>query len=354
MIKKKHVLPLLLLLQIIIVNILAAFPEFVEKYYSNGLYPFIAAGSRSIFGLVPFSVGDIIYGIVLVFAFRWLWLKRKTWGRALWGNVLGLLSFMSVFYFLFHLLWAMNYHRVPLHEKMGMEKKYELAELIPFTKKLIAKTNAMQVQITGNDSTKVVNPYTIAQIYDMSLNGYNRVSAKYLYFKYERESIKSSLISTPLSYMGFGGYLNPFTNEAQVNANLPLYNLPTTTCHEMAHQIGYASESEANFIGYLASVDNEDVYFQYSGYSFALKYCMRSIEKLDEKTAESLVPLINKGVRKNFKESKDFNEKYSSFIETGFEFFYDNFLKLNKQKDGLEGYSKFVGLLVNYHKQKEL
>lgn len=354
MIQKKHILPLLLLLQIIIVNTLAAFPAFVEDYYSNGLYPVIAAGSRSLFGLVPFSVGDIIYGIVLVLAFRWLWLKRKTWRRAFWDNVLGLLSFMSVFYFLFHLLWAMNYHRVPLHEKMGIEKKYELNELVAFTKKLIVKTNAMQVQIVGNDSVKVVNPYTIPQVYDMSVKGFQRVSGMYPYFAYERESIKSSLISTPLSYMGFGGYLNPFTNEAQVNARLPLYNLPTTTCHEMAHQIGYASESEANFIGYMASVNNKDVYFQYSGYSFALKYCMRSIEKLDKKTAESMYPLINKGVRRNFKESKDFNDKYSSFIETGFEFFYDNFLKLNKQKDGLEGYSKFVGLLVNYHKEKDL
>jgi hypothetical protein len=32
-----------------------------------------------------------------------------------------------------------------------------------------------------------------------------------------------------------------------------LYNLPTTTCHEMSHQIGYANESEANFIGFMAS-----------------------------------------------------------------------------------------------------
>lgn len=353
MIQKKHILPLLLLLQIIIVNILAAFPMFVERFYSNGLYPIIAAGSRSLFGLVPFSAGDIIYGIMLLFAFRWLWLKRKTWRKAFWDNVLGLLSFMSVFYFLFHMLWAMNYHRTPLHEKMGIDKKYELTELITFTKKLIVKTNNMQVQITGNDSVKVVNTYTIPQVYDRSLNGYNRVAAKYPFFKYETESIKSSLISTPLSYMGFGGYLNPFTNEAQVNARLPLYNLPTTTCHEMAHQIGYASESEANFIGYMASVHNEDIYFQYSGYSFALKYCMRNIEKLDEDTAKSIYPLINKGVLGNFKESKDFNDKYSSFIETGFKFFYDNFLKLNKQKDGLEGYSKFVGLLVNYHKKED-
>ncbi len=52
--------------------------------------------------------------------------------------------------------------------------------------------------------------------------------------------------------MGFAGYLNPITNEAQVNALIPKNNYPATICHEIAHQVGIASESEANFVGYLA------------------------------------------------------------------------------------------------------
>ncbi|HEU4496459.1 MAG TPA: DUF3810 family protein, partial [Flavobacterium sp.] len=35
-----------------------------------------------------------------------------------------------------------------------------------------------------------------------------------------------------------------------------------------------------------------------------------------------------------------------------FHYFYDTFLKANQQKDGLEGYSKFVGLLMGYYKGK--
>jgi hypothetical protein len=38
--------------------------------------------------------------------------------------------------------------------------------------------------------------------------------------------------------MGFGGYLNPFTNEAQVNYLGS--NVFLTANHEMAHQMGYA------------------------------------------------------------------------------------------------------------------
>jgi hypothetical protein len=320
---KKLLLSLLLLVQVIIVNLLSFFPDFIENYYSNGLYPYIARTSRLIFGFSGFSVGDIIYGAVLFLIIKWLWKNRKTWRR--------------------------NYKA-----KMDIDKKYTPDELVAFTKKLIAKTNSLQETITGNDSLKVKNPAQKSEIYTIAINGYQNLEKQYPQFNYENLSVKSSLISTPLSYMGFGGYLNPFTNEAQVNSKLPKYNYPTTTCHEMAHQIGYASESEANFIGYMASISNNDIYFQYSGYSFALKYCLRNISKIDEEQAKSLLPLINKGVRLNFKESEEFNDEYQSFIENIFKYFYDSYLKLNHQEEGLETYSKFVGLLVNYYKDKEL
>lgn len=351
---KKKLLALLLPVQILLVNLLSFFPEFVENYYSNGLYPYIAATSRAIFGLFGFSIGDIIYGIVIFFALRWLWLVRKSWRYAYKTHLVSIAACLSVVYFLFNFLWAVNYHRVPLHTKMGIEKKYTPAQLEAFTYRLISKTNALHSQIEANDTLKVVSPYTVKEIYNNTLNGYNNIEKNYPYFSYRHESIKSSLISTPLSYMGFGGYLNPFTNEAQVNCNLPKYNLPTTACHEMAHQLGYASESEANFIGYIASVHSNDVYFQYSGYSFALKYCMRNIAKLDKEKAKSMAKLINKGVLMNFEESEEFGKKYDSFIEDIFKYVYDNFLKINHQKDGLEGYSKFTGLLVNYYLDKDL
>ena len=58
-------------------------------------------------------------------------------------------------------------------------------------------------------------------------------------------SVKNSILSTPLSYMGFSGYINPFTLEAQINVNTPQLYLPTTICHEIAHQMGYSAENEA-------------------------------------------------------------------------------------------------------------
>lgn len=352
--KRKFILPILLVVQIVVVKILSFFPEFVERFYSNGIYIGISRFARMTFGSIPFSIGDCIYFIVIFFILKWFWQKRKSWKFEWKSNVLRILSFLSIVYFLFNGLWAMNYHRERLFEKMEIQKEYTDADLLVFTKKLIAKTNTIHNQIEKNERLKIAFPYTQEQVFTMNRQGYQTLSAEYPFLKYENPSVKKSLISLPLTYMGFSGYLNPFTNEAQVNDLGPMYNFPMTTNHEMAHQLGYASESEANFIGFLASIKNENVYFQYSGYSVALRYCLRNWKIRDKKVLKELVKTIRPGILANYKESQQFWDHYETFIETGFKIFYDNFLKFNQQKDGLESYSKFVNLMVNYYQDKQL
>lgn len=347
---KKYILPILLLVQIVLVKILSLFPEWIERCYSNGLYVYISYCSRTVLGKIPFSVGDIIYFIVIFLVGKWFWNKRKTWRTDWRNNTLRILSFFSVFYFLFHLLWALNYHRVPLYEKLHIKREYTNEDLLRFTQKLIERTNKIHDKITANDSAKVVVPYSQQQVFEMNLKGYQNLANTFSYFKYEHLSAKKSLISLPLAYMGFAGYMNPFTNESQVNDKIPMHNFPTTAAHEMAHQIGYASESEANFIGYMASIHNDDLYLQYSGYTYALKYCLHNWKIRDEKVLNDLMPTIHPGILKNYDEAEAFWLQYETFIEAGFKIFYDNFLKFNQQKDGLESYSKFVDLLVNYYK----
>lgn len=352
--KPKYFLSLFLLAQILFLQIIPFFPEYVEQFYSNGIYSIISIFSRVVFGKIPFSLGDFIYFITILSVLVWLWKKRKSWMTEWKNNVLVIVGFISVFYFFFHLLWAMNYYREPLFEKMDIKKEYSNIDLLVFTKKLIAKTNAIQGQITKNDSLKVVFPYSQEQVFNMNLNGYQNLSTKYPYFRFTNLSTKKSLFSLPLTFMGFGGYLNPFTNEAQVNDLGPMYSFPMTTNHEMAHQMGYASESECNFIGFLASVKNDNLYFKYSGYSMALRYCLANWQVRDKKIFKQLLKTVHPGILKNYKESDHFWKQYETPIETGFHAFYDSFLKLNQQKDGMDSYSKFVNLMVNYYKKNEL
>ena len=210
----------------------------------------------------------------------------------------------------------MNYYRIPLHEKLQIEKEYSKQQLEAFIEKMLLKTNALQLQITKNDSVAVVIPYSHNEIYDLALKGYENIPTDLQEFRYEVKSIKSSLFSYPLSYMGFGGYLNPFTNEAQVNYLKPKYTSPLTICHEMAHQTGIASESDCNFIGFMAASSNKDVYFQYSAYAFAMNYCLYNLEVMEEGSSKSYRKFINKGVLENFNENKTFWKQYHSWIDT--------------------------------------
>ena len=352
--KSKYFLALFLVLQIITLKILAHFPEVIEQYYSNGIFPMLSIWSRKVFSLFPFSVGDVIYTLLIVLIIRWLWNSRKSWKVAWRAHLLQIVNGISVFYFLFHFLWALNYYRQPLSEKMNIETEYSTEDLIHFTEKLIAKTNAVHSLLVINDSIKVTIPTSTEQLYKETLNGYEKIAVRYPFFQFQELNTKNSLLRVPLSYMGFSGYLNPFTNEAQINSLIPKYNLPSTVTHEMAHQIGYASENECNFIGFLASVNNENLYFKYSGYSFALNYCLNSIKLKDEKAFEKIITTVHKGILKNYEESQDFWEEYQSPIEIAFHLFYDNFLKLNQQKDGMNSYSKFVDLMINYYKTEAL
>lgn len=343
---RKYFLPIFLIFQIIFLKIIAFFPEAVERFYCNGMYVLISKIARITLGKIPFSIGDVLYGIVIVSILFFVSKNKKSWKIKL----LKVTSIFSVIYFLFYLLWGMNYYRKPLFEKMNIQREYSNADLFAFTENLIAKTNAIQFEITKNKKKKVTNSYSQDAIFKMTKNGYNNLSKNYSFFYYQTPSIKKSLFSLPLTYMGFGGYLNPFTNEAQVNDKLPMYGLPNVVCHEMAHQIGYASESECNFIGFLAGVKNEDLYFQYSAYSNALRYCMANIGMKDETKFKILKAKINLGIIENFKESDIFWEQYDTFIDKGFRAFYNQFLKMNQQEDGIESYSKFVDLLINYYK----
>jgi hypothetical protein len=353
-VKRQNFLPFFLLFQIILIPFLGFFPEFIERWFSNGFYLIISKSLRILLGNIPFSVGDVLYFLLIVFGIQWVWSNRKNW-KANWKEqFFSVLSVVSVLYFAFHLLWGFNYYRQPLFEKMKIERDYTDADLLVFTKKIIAKTNAVQFQITKNKNTKIEFPYSQEQVFQMNLKEYQTLAEEFPFFNYSELSTKKSLFSLPLTYMGFGGYLNPFTNEAQVNYLMPMYHSPTTSCHEMAHQMGYASESECNFIGFMASTKNNDLYFQYSGYSFALRYCLANWQIRNERIYKQLLRTVHPGILKNYDESDAFWKAYETPIEKGFHLFYDTFLKWNQQKEGIEGYSKFVNLMVNYYKNKPL
>ena len=71
--RTRLILALLLPIQFLLLHVLKMFPDFIERYYSQGFYPYLSTASRYLFGWIPFSIGDVFYLLIGVLAIRWLY-----------------------------------------------------------------------------------------------------------------------------------------------------------------------------------------------------------------------------------------------------------------------------------------
>jgi hypothetical protein len=245
---------------------------------------------------------------------------------------------------LFHLLWGMNYYRVPLNSRLKMNLSYDEISLNKTLEFLVNKTNDLHSMLSVNDTLPVIIPYKKEKLSNM-LEKEFKINLITTNIKTE---IKNSIISELISYMGFAGYLNPFTLESQVNKNIPSISYITTASHEMAHQTGIASESEANFIAIISTINHPDPFIKYSGYTFALKHCYNDLSKKNPEVAKKTLSKLKKGIYKNFTEVSLFWKVYQNPLEPYFKSGYDKFLKAEGQKQGIKTYSEVVSYVVNY------
>jgi len=350
--KIKLVLVVLLPIQILVLQLLKYVPGFIETFYSTGIFPFISKTSRFIFGWIPFSVGDIFYFFTMIFLIRWGYKNIKRIKTDTKNFILDVFSTLSVVYLLFNLLWGLNYYRVPLHQSLTLDTEYNTEELIATTKRLIKKSNEMHRKIGFHDSIKIESPYDDKQLFEKTLNGYKNLSQKYPNLNYTPLSLKNSIWSLGLTYMGYSGYFNPFTGEAQVNSLINFHKFPVVSCHEQAHQLGYAAENEANFIAALATINNEDEFIKYTGYIFALRYCVNEIARRDLDSYHELLTTISPGILKSYKEMRDFWKSYENPFEVISKLFWDQFLKANNQSNGIKSYNYMVALIINYYEDQ--
>lgn len=347
---RKHlILTILFPIFIGIVQLLSHKPEWIELYYSNGIYPYISKILRTLFGWLPFSFGDTLGILVIILFIKGVFRLFKDKFKNFIPKLLHVTAFLSAIYSLFYLFWGLNYFRKPLAEKLHLQQStYTTEELINTTEKIINRLNEIHFSITNNDSIVVEISDSKTEIYKKAINGYENFAKKHPSFTYNNPSVKSSLVSLLQSYNGVSGYINPLTGEAQVNSLIPKNGYPATTCHEIAHQIGWSAENEANFIGFLTAIYNDNKYFQYSGYRMAFRYCYAELHKRNKSTAKEFWKKLNKGIRKDFTNSHLHWKKYENPIEPYLKKGYNSYLKANNQTKGIKSYNYVVDLLISY------
>ncbi|GGH62098.1 hypothetical protein HNQ91_001199 [Filimonas zeae] len=336
-----------------IITLLSHSGYFVEQIYVKTLYPYISGFLRMVTGWTKFSLGDCLYVIVfisvlvtLIRTVIFLVKEGITWQKSAAGG-LYVVRKLANLYIVFMVLWGLNYSREGIASEMKLaSKEYTTDELKALVNELVERVNATR-RVLG-DSVRYPSSDTL---YAQAVRAYGAVALQYSFLDYRHASIKTSTFSTPLTYLGYTGYYNPFSGEAQVNTTVPPYYIPFIACHEMAHQLGYGDESEANFIGFLSARASDQPVFHYSAYYDLFNYANGELFSRDSVAARSNYRLLDTLVKTDIRNARRFFSRYKSRMEPVVKFLYGEYLKANNMPQGIDTYEAVTAWLIAYRKK---
>ncbi|MBL7726714.1 MAG: DUF3810 domain-containing protein [Dinghuibacter sp.] len=346
-------LPLLLAIFVLVMRLISASNSETEWRYANGMYPHISRVLRWCTGWLPISFGDIIYslfGIYILYKtamfIKKLFRKQVTRTYLLLGFRKMLVFFLSV-YLLFNALWGLNYRRQGIAWQLELDvQRYSTADLDTVLGIVSQRLHALADSQNGRQAL-YQRPFLFAE----GANLYRKNTAPYPFMVLEYPSVKRSIFGRIGNYLGFQGYYNPFSGEAQVNTTVPVFMQPNIVCHEMAHQAGYAKENEANFVGYLAGKRSANPCFRYSAYFDLVLYGLLDMQLRDSARARTIAQALPKQVKTDIREWEQFRKKHKNPLEQVVMWFYGQYLKANDMPSGIATYNEVIAWLIAYYKK---
>ncbi|WEK69359.1 MAG: DUF3810 domain-containing protein [Candidatus Chryseobacterium colombiense] len=300
------------------------------------------------FSWIPFSTGDVLYivlGIFILYSFIKLF-KKKDRNK----TIIRFLLIINILYFCYQIFWGMLYFQTPILHKLSSQKEPDIIKAKILALKYLEKCK-MSRKMVQEDKNGV---FIISNLNGIQTEILLRQKAIPQYISDKRVSLansfKPSLFKNVMSFTGILGYYNPFTAEAQYNSQLPATLIPFTSAHESSHQLGFAREQEANFIGYLIGIESTNPELRYSTEYFTLKSLLRCIVEEDPDFVKSIQKNYSEGMKRDRAFEKAFMLEHQSWLDNFFGFTNNLFLKSNQQ-EGSVTYSYFIDLLLNYEKE---
>jgi len=316
----------------------------VERWFSTGLYPWIQHVVTPASNLIPFAVFDLLLIaaiaaslIVVVRAAREALRTRRiapvlrAAGRIAAGVAVGYLVFL--------LLWGFNYRRLPMSERLMVDREAPSTDAVArLGFDAVERMNALHAiahqdgwpeEQWRDDSMRQAFATTQRLLADAPLA--------------EPGRLKRTLLGPYFRWTSVDGMVNPFGLEVLANPDLLPFERPFVAAHEWAHLAGYADESEANFVGWLTCI-RASVPAQYSGWLYLfwqvngevdaevrgrLREMMRAGPRAD---VEAIVARLRRG--------------QLPWLRTAGWAVYDQYLKANRVESGVRSYGAVVTLIL--------
>ena len=357
------------LLMALAILVFSFFPDAVATYFSFGLFQYIGLGLRSLTGDIKMPIGEYVYLILIIIliinSILGLYkLKNKINTESFRTNLLRFGKQLTLklvqLYVVFMLIWGLNYQKSSPAKSfdLKMDTSYTEVQLDSLSLYLMEELNKTR-QIL---SDSVIEKTEVDQVFRNSILNYRLVKNRFPQLHLDKPVLKEAAFPSWGDYLGYLAFYQPITGEAIVRTDVPLLTLPYTSCHELAHQMGYASEAEANFIAFVVATESSDALLRYSMLLQMFTYCQSEHLGFIAKTGnfEKWKTIVNRNkamldpkVIGDRKKIKDFFIQRQHLLLPASTSLYDQFLQWNKQAKGIKSYDEVLLWVLAYNKSKQ-
>lgn len=313
----------------------------VDGFYGRVLFPRIQTLLTGASNLTPFAWFDLLLVVVFVpfVALAVHDLRRQSLLHALGRMALRAATVGAVAYLGFLLAWGLNYRREPLRRAVD----YRPERVTPAALERLAREAAQQVnglhgpaQAAGWGDARRIDP-ALADAFRATLARLGRPADA------RPGRPKQSVLDLYFRRAGVAGMTDPYFLETLIASDTLPFERAQTVAHEWAHLAGFTDEGEANFVGWLASV-NGSVSTRYSGWLFM---CVEAISGLPSDAARAVAAELGEGPRADLRAMRERHDREVSprIAGAGWQV-YDSYLKANRVDAGTASYAEVVQLVL--------
>ena len=296
--------------------------------------------------LVAAAVAYVVWSVVAVVCAKGRRLHR------IYSAVLGALCSGVTIYTAFCWLWGFTFYIDGFQERSGVyAQDVAVADLLAVTEWFVTGLQETVDSVPRDENGVFAASWQ--EILASSAHTYDHAEELFPILAYDDQPPKAVYFSRILSRLDFTGIFCPYTGEANVNVDSPAAFLPATAAHELAHQRGFSSEQECNFIAILASTTADDPVTNYSGWLLGYVYLGNALHKADRAAWEEVYDTLPTGAKLDLIDNNAYWDQFEdTVVQQVSNTMYDGLLKSYGEEKGIQSYGTVVDMLVAYYKER--
>lgn len=313
--------------------------RWIEWWYSRGLYPRIQRVLTTLSNLSPYALFDLLLlaaaAAIAVAAYRAV--RARGWRRGLLHMLATISCGAALVYLVFLATWGLNYRRAPLTSKLAFESaRITRPAAADLATRTIHSLNELYAAAHSGrtDLARLAAAFHSAEraLSGSATPGGGPGSGTVL------GRPKSTLLGGYFHYTSVAGMTDPFFLETLLASDLLEVERPFVIAHEWGHLAGYADESEANYIAWLACMRGDER-ARYSAW-LALLGNVQPFLPAKGGAALDIGPRIDVyAIRYRY-------TRTSPVLRAAARETYDRYLKANRVERGIESYGAVLQLIL--------